>query len=296
MAWISIHQQIRDHRKTRNLFRTLNVSRAEAIGTLALIWSWAIDNCNQEGELLSVTKEDIADAAYWRGDSDVLYNALVDAGWIDEINGRMYLHDWIDFNKPFYDYIARKEKDKQRKRNSLSAEIPVETPRKICGNSAEIPEPFRVSHSPAHSPSPSPSHLVINNNNNNAREEVVAGQDGPATGTQAINWAEKNWGRMIPKGEAESILAWCDDFKARGSVDPDAVIIEALRCCLDADARNMNYLKAVLTDWNENGVLTVENVQSRETERKSQKEHKRGKAPGDRPPKATKGKYEDFYL
>ena len=163
MAWISVHQPIRDHRKIRELFRILKIRRAEAIGTLVLIWTWAIDNCDQHGKLLSCTIEDLANAAYWTKSPKTLYSALVEAGWIDEINGEMYLHDWDDFNKPFYDYVARKEKDKKRKRNENSngnpMEIPMENMRKLDGNSTEIPEEFHDSHSPAHSPAHSHSHL-----------------------------------------------------------------------------------------------------------------------------------------
>ncbi len=145
MAWISVHQQIRDHRKSRELFRLLKISRAEAIGTLVLIWTWALDNCSKRGELLSATVDDIAEAAYWRGNPGRLYEALVTTGWIDEIDGKMYLHDWYDFNKPFYDYITRKDKDILRKRegkfrgnsSGKSSEIPPENIGKSLGNSSE---------------------------------------------------------------------------------------------------------------------------------------------------------------
>ena len=164
--------------------------------------------------------------------------------------------------------------------------------------------------------------LDTDNNNNNAREEIeitvndseetvsetmitvnelneiVSKANEMAIGTQSINWAEKNWGRMIPKGEADSMIAWCDEFLSRGSPEPDAVVIEGLRRCLDADVRKMHYLKVVLTDWREAGVLTVAQVEAREIDRKSQKEHKRNKDPGDkpRPPKNPSNKYHDFYL
>lgn len=118
-----------------------------------------------------------------------------------------------------------------------------------------------------------------------------------AIGTRAVIWAEKNWGRMIPKGEADDIVAWSDEFFSRGSPDPDAVIIEALKYCLDANVRNMHYLRTVLTDWREAGVLTVDHVEARDAERKNQKEYKRGKDPGDKPPRTHKAdKYANFYL
>ena len=149
----------------------------------------------------------------------------------------------------------------------------------------------------------SPRNETAEDDDNNTDEDVrVASEEETdkalimAIGTQAIIWAERNWVRMIPKGEADSIVAWCDEFFSRGSSEPDAVVIEALKRCLDADARNMHYLKAVLTDWRDAMVLTVANVESRELERKSQKEHKRNKDPGDKPPKPKSSKYEKFYL
>ncbi|AFQ46281.1 DnaD domain-containing protein [Desulfosporosinus meridiei] len=118
-----------------------------------------------------------------------------------------------------------------------------------------------------------------------------------AIGTRAVNWAEKNWGRLIPKGETDMIMAYCDEFFTRGSPDPDAVVIEALKCCLDANARNMHYLRGVLKDWRESGILTVDQVHAREAERNRQKDYKRNRDPGDKTPEPPKpGKYDAFYL
>lgn len=163
--------------------------------------------------------------------------------------------------------------------------------------------------------------LVINNDNNNAREgenvtkpietdsldltadlDILPDDRSMAIGTIAVNWAEKNWGRMIPKGESDSILAWCDDFASRGSPEPDAVVIEGLRCCLKADVRKMNYLDRALTDWSEAGLLTVDQVLARDAEHrsKSQKDHKRNKDPANMPinlvPKKDPNRYDNFYL
>lgn len=165
-----------------------------------------------------------------------------------------------------------------------------------------------------------------NNNNNNAREEIeitVNDSEEPVTetmvtvnelseilskanktvsmaiGTQSINWAEKSWGRMLSPGEAGEITTACDEFSTRGSPEPDAVVLEAIKQCDLAGVRNMKYFKAVIADWRENGVLTVANVEAREAERKNQKDHKRNKDPGDkppRPPKPSSNKYDKFYL
>ena len=139
MAWVAVHQQLKDHRKLRDLYRRLNVSRQEAAGILVFIWMWALDNADRSGKLLSTTKEDIADAAMWKGDPDVLYNALVESRWLDVIDGDIYIHDWDDFNKPFFDYIDKKERDKQRKRKEKKEEYFTEIPRKFHGKSRGIP-------------------------------------------------------------------------------------------------------------------------------------------------------------
>ena len=154
-----------------------------------------------------------------------------------------------------------------------------------------------------------------NNNNNNTHEgEVIVETSEPVDltidseilpnkplviGTNAVNWAQKHWGRTISPGESVGIIAWCDEFSTRGSPNPDAVVIEALKQCDNASVRNMKYLKAVLTDWRENGVLTVDHVEAREIEHKSQKSHKCNKDSGDKlpgSPKTSSSKYDSFYL
>lgn len=116
-------------------------------------------------------------------------------------------------------------------------------------------------------------------------------------GTRAVTWAEKKWGRMLSPGEAEDIIAWCDEFASRGSPDPDSVVIEALNEC-DAggsDKRNRKYLGGILARWRDAGILTIDHILMREAERKSQKEHKRNDIPTGTP-RVPPNKYENFYL
>lgn len=135
MAWVAVYQQVRDHPKLRDLCRKLNISRQEALGLLVFIWLWGLNNTDRSGKILSATVDDIAEAAYWRKDPKVLYAALIECRWIDEKDGAVYIHDWDEFNKPYFDYIDRKEKDKLRKRtrnsDGNSVEIPPETPQEF---------------------------------------------------------------------------------------------------------------------------------------------------------------------
>ena len=61
MAWVSAHEGVRDHPKTRALARQLQCSRHEAIGILVTLWLWGLNNADRDGNILSATADDIAD-------------------------------------------------------------------------------------------------------------------------------------------------------------------------------------------------------------------------------------------
>ena len=301
MAWIEIHQHLKEHRKTRKFKNLMNITRAQAIGHLVMLWLWGIDNTDDYGLILDADNDDIAIACDYHTDSQLIVSALITSGFLekDEKDGKLFIHD-------FEDYIGRLKVLKKRHR---------EAQKRYADKSKDTNDDQADSQDDGQSDGLNDARKIanltvpyltvpnLNTNNNNARDVEIAvikpeteEVTTMAIGTQSVNWAEKNWGRMIPKGEADSIIAWCDEFSAKGSEDPDAVVIEGLRVCLEVDVRKLNYLNAVLTDWRESGVLTVDQVKAREVERKSQKEHKRNKDPGDKVAKTPSTKYDNFYL
>ena len=255
MAWVSVHQQIRDHRKLRDLYRTLGVNRQEALGILVLLWTWAIDNVDNDGKLLSVTLEDICLAAYWTRDQNKLYTALRDTGWIDEIDGEMYLHDWYDFNKPFYDFREKKEKDKLRKREGLSTEIP----RKVAGNSTESSGEFQASQSPAQSPAPSPK-----------PSPSPAAKDSLP---QLLN--DENVKRIVQlfkdcgMGEINGIIS--ESINDMADNYPMELVEEAFKRAGLINAKSIKYPEKILQSWKAKGITTIAGV---EKEQKEQPEAK----------------------
>ena len=44
MAWIQIHQQLKDHRKVLAAADELDIEPAHMLGLLISFWLWAIDN------------------------------------------------------------------------------------------------------------------------------------------------------------------------------------------------------------------------------------------------------------
>jgi hypothetical protein len=126
MAWIESHQEIAQHPKTRRLARALGITVPQAIGHLHMLWWWAVDYA-ENGWLGKYTCDDLADAVMWDGDPQKLWDALLEAGWLDRGMEGAEIHDW-DF------YIGRlmerRRKDAERKRESRSQPVPDPPPSK----------------------------------------------------------------------------------------------------------------------------------------------------------------------
>ena len=118
MAWIESHQGLRDHPKTKRLMRYLAISLPTAIGYLHNFWWWALDHA-QDGSLDKYDAYDIADATAWEGDAEMFLKGLVDAGFIDEENGELFIHDWMDYAGRL---IERRQKDAERKRKERTVQ------------------------------------------------------------------------------------------------------------------------------------------------------------------------------
>ncbi len=102
MAWIESHQGLAQHPKTKKLARILDISIAQAVGHLHLLWWWAIDYA-QDGDLSGYEAEDIAEAAAWDGDAGEFVEAMVAArgssglGFLEDNGKGLLIHDWYDY-------------------------------------------------------------------------------------------------------------------------------------------------------------------------------------------------------
>lgn len=96
MAWIESHQTLGQHPKTKRLARYLEVSLPAAVGHLHYLWWWALDYA-QDGDLSRYEPEDIADAVLWDGDAKAFVEALIRAGFLDQVNDKLLIHDWDDY-------------------------------------------------------------------------------------------------------------------------------------------------------------------------------------------------------
>ena len=83
MAWLQVHQTLKDHRKLFDAADQLEVEPPHMMGLLVSFWLWALDNA-PTGSLVDITPRMISRAAQWDGDPEKLAKTLIRAGWIDE--------------------------------------------------------------------------------------------------------------------------------------------------------------------------------------------------------------------
>lgn len=137
MAWIEVHQGLREHKKLYACAELLNISRVEMLGTVISLWLWALDNA-QDGSLEGISTRTIARVCDWpEKKASALVEALVSTGWLDRDGDKLMIHDWMDYAGRL---MERREKDRKRKKKGADASknsdgIPAELPE----SSSEIP-------------------------------------------------------------------------------------------------------------------------------------------------------------
>lgn len=121
MAWIQVHQTLKDHRKLFDAADELEVSPPHMMGLLVSFWLWALDNA-PSGNLEGITPRMIARAAQWEGPAEKLTAALIRAGWLDEKEGgELEIHDWYEYAGKLIDQRQAEKERSQRRRAAAAA-------------------------------------------------------------------------------------------------------------------------------------------------------------------------------
>lgn len=119
MHWIAVHEEVLGS-KLRGFRKKVKCSDAEALGILTYMWLWARKNTDITGHLGNTDREDIANMIKpvlgEKLNADAVTNALIDCGWLDDVDGELYVHDWQEWQSYWYTYLEKREKDKERKR------------------------------------------------------------------------------------------------------------------------------------------------------------------------------------
>lgn len=138
MAWIELHQAIRDHRKIVALADVLDMPEPHVIGHLACMWLWSLDNA-PDGTLPSSNRI-VARAAQWTGSPDDWANALIEVGLIDCDGDVRCIHDWHDYAGKL---IERREANTQRMRSKRAQNV-----QRTCDECAPATVPYSTVPNP----------------------------------------------------------------------------------------------------------------------------------------------------
>lgn len=122
MAWLQVHQTLKDHRKLFDAADELEIQPVHMMGLLISFWMWALDNA-PTGDLDGITPRMIARAAQWDGPAEKLSTALIRAGWLDEDgdSGKLMIHDWYEYTGKLIDQRQAEKERSQRRRAAAVA-------------------------------------------------------------------------------------------------------------------------------------------------------------------------------
>ena len=122
MAWLELHQSAVTHRKTLALADALDIEPVQALGHMASMWLWALDNA-PDGSLKAVTDRTLARAAQWTGDPAAFRAALVSAELLEKHGA---LHDWDDYVGKLIDQRSANTRRQRewRQRKTVTSQSP----------------------------------------------------------------------------------------------------------------------------------------------------------------------------
>lgn len=117
MAWISVHDHV-DGKKLRRMSKMLECSKAESLGILNFLWFWGLNNADENGRIEDADRDDIAEVLSGKTQLPLkkVVDVLFSSGWLDDVEGCIYLHDWSDWQEQWYKFRKKKDYDAQRKR------------------------------------------------------------------------------------------------------------------------------------------------------------------------------------
>lgn len=119
MAWVKVYEAVIGP-KLRTLAKNIGCSQNEALGILVRLWLWGIRNANADGEIIGGNEADIKSVIQAglddRYPSEAVVHALKESDWIDVESGRIYLHDWGEWQAQWYKDAECRRRDAERKR------------------------------------------------------------------------------------------------------------------------------------------------------------------------------------
>lgn len=140
MAWIQVHQQLKDHRKLLTAADELEIEPPHMLGLLISFWLWALDNA-PSGSLNGISNRMIARAAQWGKDPDAFVAALTTAGLLKSTEDGLEIHDWYEYTGKLIDKReSEKNRSRRRRAAAAAAASAAGDQRTTAGQTADAPQ------------------------------------------------------------------------------------------------------------------------------------------------------------
>lgn len=116
--------------------------------------------------------------------------------------------------------------------------------------------------------------LTTYKNEKNDKNEKNINNNNKGSSIRSI-WENNGFGLMSSKTMTDFDY-WISDFEKIGASQKDAeqLIVKAIEIAIDANARNYNYINAILKDWEQRGFKSVEEREAARKQKKTTKQQK----------------------
>lgn len=228
-AWFAFPMTLYGSKQALIAADILKVERWEAVGLIAGLYTWSVENADRNGLLKNVSASVLADAlGYPKKKAEALVKALAEAGIIEVLGERTILvKDWYEVGGRLAD-VREKGAEKKRKQRAASYVRLKDVPRDVP---VDVPETSRAN---------------INNNNNNNN---ISSDDDMCNGGEAANahaCARETHEAPDTDDVAVSKNATTTQKPKKAKKQTDsALIAEAIKDYAGGDAE----LEGLLKDW-----------------------------------------------
>ncbi len=116
--------------------------------------------------------------------------------------------------------------------------------------------------------------LTTYKNEKNDKNEKNINNNNKGSSIRSI-WENNGFGLMSSK-TMTAFDYWISDFEKIGASQKDAeqLIVKAIEIAIDANARNYNYINAILKDWEQRGFKSVDEREAARKQKKTTKQQK----------------------
>lgn len=140
-----------EHPKTKRLARSLQLPAWAALGLLESFWHW-VGRYTPSGLITPEELEDCADTIRFDEGGESLARVLHACGWLDEVDGGWYVHDWHDHA----DDSTKKVLEKRGETFANGSEVRKQVQKPMGGNDSRTVSEQDASDSRQPKPKPKP--------------------------------------------------------------------------------------------------------------------------------------------